>query len=43
VKADDTAAVAKPTPPLAISQEQPGVTLDDLIGQQPELVGGEGV
>jgi hypothetical protein len=33
----------KPAPPLAIGQEQPGRTLDDLIGKQPELVGREGV
>ena len=43
VKAGDTAAVTKPAPPLAIGQEQPGITLDDLIGKQPELVGREGV
>ena len=43
VKAGDTAAVTKPAPPLAIGQEQSGITLDDLIGKQPELVGREGV
>ena len=43
VKAGDTAAVTKPAPPLAIGQEQSGMTLDDLIGKQPELVGREGV
>lgn len=42
VQGGDTAAVTKPEPPLAIGQEQPGVTLDDLIGKQPELVGREG-
>ena len=42
-KAGDTAAVTKPAPPLAIGQEQSGITLDDLIGKQPELVGREGV
>jgi hypothetical protein len=36
--------VTKPAPPpLAIGQEQSGITLDDLIGKQPELVGREGV
>jgi hypothetical protein len=44
VKAGDTAAVTKSAPPLAIGQEQSGLTLDDLIGgRQPELVGGGGV
>ena len=43
VKAGDTGAVTKPAPPLAIGQEQSGMTLDDLIGKQPELVGREGV
>ena len=33
----------KPAPPLAIGQEQSGMTLEDLIGKQPELVGREGV
>ena len=33
----------KPAPPLAIGQEQAGLTLDDVIGKQPELVGREGV
>ena len=42
VKAGDGAAV-KPAPPLAIGQEQAGITLDDLIGKQPELVGGRGM
>ena len=42
-KGGDTAAVTKPAPPLAIGQEQSGMTLDDLIGKQPELVGREGV
>ena len=43
VQGGDTAAVTKPAPPLAIGQEQSGITLDDLIGKQPELVGREGV
>ena len=43
VKGGDTVAVTKPAPPLAISQEQSGITLEDLIGKQPELVGREGV
>jgi hypothetical protein len=43
VKGGDTAAVTKPAPPLAIGQEQSAMTLDDLIGKQPELVGREGV
>ena len=43
VKAGDTGAVTKPAPPLAIAQEQSGMTLEDLIGKQPELVGREGV
>jgi hypothetical protein len=43
VKAGDTRAETKPAPPLAIGQEQSGITLDDLIGKQPELVGREGV
>jgi len=43
VQTGDGAAVAKPAPPLAIGQEQAGITLDDLIGKQPELVGREGV
>jgi hypothetical protein len=43
VRANDTAAVTKPAPPLAIGQEQSGMTLDDLIGKQPEPVGREGV
>jgi hypothetical protein len=41
VKAGETAAT-NPVPPLAIGQEQPALTLDDLIGKQPELVGREG-
>jgi hypothetical protein len=41
VQGGDTAAVTKRAPPLAIGQEQSGVTLDDLIGKQPELVGRE--
>jgi len=43
VQTGDGAAVRKPAPPLAIGQEQAGITLDDLIGKQPELVGREGV
>ena len=39
VKAGDTGAVTKPAPPLAIGHEQSGMTLEDLIGKQPELVG----
>jgi hypothetical protein len=35
----DTAAA----PPLAIGHEAPGITLDDLISPQRELVAGEGV
>ena len=42
VKAGETTAT-KPGPPLAISQDAPGFTMDDLIGKQPELVGREGV
>jgi hypothetical protein len=42
VKAGDTGVVAKAAPPLAIGQEQSGMTLGDLIGKQPELVGREG-
>jgi hypothetical protein len=36
-------AAAKPEPPLAIGQDRSGLTLDDLVGKQPELVGREGV
>jgi hypothetical protein len=43
VNGSDTAAGTKPAPPLAIGQEQSGLTLDELIGKQPELVGREGV
>jgi hypothetical protein len=43
VQGGDTGVVTKPAPPLAIGQEQSGMTLDDLIGKQPELVGREGV
>jgi hypothetical protein len=43
VQGGDTVAVTKPAAPLAIGQEQSGITLDDLIGKQPELVGREGV
>ena len=40
VKAGETAT--KSVPPLAIGQDAPGFTMDDLIGKQPELVGREG-
>jgi hypothetical protein len=43
VKAGDTAAMTKPAPPLALGQDAPSFTMDDLIGKQPELVGREGV
>jgi hypothetical protein len=43
VQGGDTGTVTKPAPPLAIDQEQSGITLDNLIGKQPELVGREGV
>jgi hypothetical protein len=36
-------AAAKPTAPQAIGHDRSGMTLDDLIGKQPELVGREGV
>jgi hypothetical protein len=36
-------AAAKPVPPLAIGQDAPSFTMDDLVGKQPELVGREGV
>jgi hypothetical protein len=42
VQGGDTAAT-KPAAPLAIGQQQSGLTLDDLVGKQPELVGREGV
>jgi hypothetical protein len=42
VQGSDTAAVSKSVPPLAIGHERPGITLDELIGKQPELVGREG-
>ena len=42
VQGGATAAVTKSAPPLAIGHEQPGITLDELIGKQPELVGREG-
>jgi hypothetical protein len=42
VKAGETAAT-KPGPPLAIGQDAPSFTMDDLISKQPELVGREGV
>jgi len=43
VKAGYTGVVTKPAPPLAIGQEQSGMTLEDFIGKQPELLGREGV
>ena len=43
VQGGETAAETKPAPPLAIGQDAPGFTMDDLIGKQPELVGREGV
>jgi hypothetical protein len=43
VQGGDAVAAAKPAAPLAIGQEQSSLTLDDLIGKQPELVGGGGV
>ena len=43
VQGGDTAAMTKPVPPLAIGQDAPGFTMDDLIGKQAELVGREGV
>ena len=42
VQGGDAGAETKPAPPLAIGQEQSGMTLEDLIGKQPELVGREG-
>jgi hypothetical protein len=42
-RGDTAAAVTHPAPPLAIGQEQPGITLDEIVGKQPELVGREGV
>jgi hypothetical protein len=33
--------VTKPAPPLAIGQDAPGFTMDDLISKQPEPVGRE--
>jgi hypothetical protein len=38
VKAGET-ATTQSVPPLAIGQDAPGFTMDDLIGKQPELVG----
>jgi hypothetical protein len=43
VQGGDTAPMTKPAGPLAIGREQSGLTLDDLIGKQPELVGEGGV
>jgi hypothetical protein len=46
VKAGDPPAAATAgaaARPLAIGQEQSGLTLDDLVGKQPELVGEGGV
>jgi hypothetical protein len=36
-------AVPKPAAPQAIGHDRSGMTLDDLLGKQPELVGREGV
>jgi hypothetical protein len=41
VRGGDTADT-KPATPLAISQNTSGLTLDDLIAKEPELVGGRG-
>ena len=41
VKAGETTATK--LGPLAIGQDAPSFTMDDLIGKQPELVGREGV
>jgi hypothetical protein len=45
VGGDTPAATAAPKPaaPQAISHDRSGLTLDGLIGEQPELVGREGV
>jgi len=46
VKGGDTpaaTAAAKPAAPQAIGHDTSGMTLEDLIGKQPELVGREGV
>jgi hypothetical protein len=44
---DTQAATVTPKPnpaaPLAVSHDTPGLTLDDLVGKQLELVGREGV
>jgi hypothetical protein len=42
---DTPAATAAPKPaaPQAIGHDTSGITLDDLVGKQPELVGREGV
>jgi hypothetical protein len=42
VQRGDTAAAAKSAPPLAIGQDKSGLTLDDLMGKQPER-GADGV
>ena len=42
VQGGDTAD-DKPAAPLVITQDTPGITLDDLIGKQPELVEREGL
>jgi hypothetical protein len=36
-------AAAKPAAPRAIGHDRSGLTLDDLVGKQLELVGREGV
>jgi hypothetical protein len=35
-------APPKPATPLALSRDTPGITLDDLVGPERELVRGEG-
>jgi hypothetical protein len=42
VTAGDPVATTPTTPP-AIGHDVPGITLDDLVGKRPELVGREGV
>ena len=36
-------APPKPAAPLTLSQDTPGLTFDDLVGPEKELVSGEGV
>jgi hypothetical protein len=45
VKGGDAPAAAtapRPAAPPAIGHDTSGITLDDLVGKQPELVGREG-